>query len=747
MSQDYKAWARFYASLGWHVFPLVPGTKRPLPRHGSSEATADLGQIETWWTQSPTSGIGMSPRPSGLYVLDVDPRNDGIAGLAELEKKHGAVETPVIVFSGRGEGFHNYFRADPASKYLGQPGKGLDGKHAGYVVLPPSLHPDSGQPYTWGVDAETLHSINIPVAPSFLLKPEPTRVREASRAGSHDDLPQIKAALEHISPEHYEDWWQTMASLHHWGHHADLIDLAYDTAREWSAQSSKHDDGTFDWKWETFDSDKKDARGIGSMIMQARKNGYLPGPDPALCFPAALAAAAAFQGATAEEVLAQGAPLPAVQGDIDFSGLPVESDQYQGRWFAQKFRNLYKHSPGLGWLANQGDHWLADEGSAARLTVGDQLKGMLPAIQPSKQAAILGSGRLNSILDVARDFPQVRVLPEQWDAEPFILNTPGEAYDLKTGKPVDRNQHLLTQRTSVAPDFNMPTPVWDRVLRDMCPEHEFLTRVLGYGLMADLSEEMIFILYGDGQNGKSKILECVKEILGDYSTTYSSKALVRNNRDDSKEDAKLRGKRFALCEEIPLGARWDDDKIKNATSSSTLTVKLMRENAFEMPSRFRVFLATNYLPALDGLDFAMRRRLCLIHFPRTVTEAEKDRKLPEKLEAEAPGILAKLILAAQAWHRDGLVLPESVKASVGEYMDDNDEIQAWLDSECAKDDAAVTVTHDLYRSYACYVEATTRAPMSPQGFGMALKKKGFAKSKETTGKKRRVILGLKLNPS
>jgi putative DNA primase/helicase len=293
----------------------------------------------------------------------------------------------------------------------------------------------------------------------------------------------------------------------------------------------------------------------------------------------------------------------------------------------------------------------------------------------------------------------------------------------------------------------MPTPVWDRVLRDMCPEHEFLMRVLGYGLMADLSEEMIFILYGDGQNGKSKILECVKNLMGDYSTTYSSKALVKNRFDDSKEDAKLRGKRFALCEEIPLGARWDDDKIKNATSSGTLTVKLMRENAFEMPSRYRVFLATNYLPALDGLDFAMRRRLCLIHFPRTVAENEKDKKLSVKLEAEAPGILAKLIRAAQAWFTEGLVLPESVKAAVSEYMDDNDEIQAWLDSECTKDDAAVSVTHDLYRSYACYVEATTRAPMSPQGFGMALKKKGFAKGKETSGKKRRVIHGLKLNPS
>lgn len=739
MSQDLmKGWALYYASLGWHVFPLKPGTKYPGCEHGSSEATTDTAQIERWWNAMPTAGIGMRPAPSKLYVLDMDPRNGGEKAYEQLQAEHGMLLSPVMAQSGRGSGFHAYFAApDPTVKYQGNPGglKGLDGKHNGFVVLPPSIHPDTGQPYTWMTGTPGSADV-LPEAPEFLRKPIIDR-KPSDRIGSHEDVPLIKEALKFVDPDAYDTWFPTLASLKHWGDHAELEDVAYDICREWSAQSPKHDDGEFQWKWESFDSYRKDARTLGSLIADARANGFLPGPDPSVCFPAARALGAAQPEA------APAAPLPA----IDLIGLPTESDQYQGRWFAEKAHKFFKYSPGIGWLSYDRTRWVPDEAAAARLALGNQLKGMLPAISPSKQAAIMGAGRLSSILDVAKDFPHLRVMPEQWDADPYLVNTPAGPYDLRTAAPAAQTGQLFMQCTAVAPDFNMPTPVWDRVLRDMCPEHEFLMRVLGYGLMADLSEEMIFILYGDGQNGKSKILECVKNLMGDYSTTYSSKALVKNRFDDSKEDAKLRGKRFALCEEIPLGARWDDDKIKNATSSGTLTVKLMRENAFEMPSRYRVFLATNYLPALDGLDFAMRRRLCLIHFPRTVAENEKDKKLSVKLEAEAPGILAKLMRAAQAWFTEGLVLPESVKAAVGEYMDDNDEIQAWLDSECTKDDAAVSVTHDLYRSYACYVEATTRAPMSPQGFGMALKKKGFAKGKETSGKKRRVIHGLKLNPS
>lgn len=737
MNDLYLNWALYYASLGWHVFPLKPGTKHPGCEHGSSEATIDSGQITRWWTAAPLSGIGMRPAPSGLYVLDMDPRNGGDKHFEELQEKHGLLLSPLMAQSGRGSGFHQYLRAaDPSVKYQGNPDglRGLDGKHNGFVVLPPSIHPDTQQPYTWLTDVPT-PGMELPDAPDYLKKPVITR-KPSERVGSHEDVPLIRTALSFIEPESYDDWWQTIASLKHWGDHAQTEDLAYDLGREWSAQSDKHDDGEFQWKWDSFDSFRKDARALGSLIAQARANGYLPGPDPALCFPAALAAAA-LPVLVPETDVASAEPPP----DLDFSGLPTDSDQYQGRWFAQKGQANFKYSPGLGWLSYDGTRWVADEASNARIALGNQLKGMLAAVSPSKQTGLLGNGKLDSILSIAKDFPQVRVPADAWDGDFNLLNTPGGAYDLSTGMPIDRAGKFFMQCTAVTPDFEMPTPVWDRALQQMCPDHEFLMRAFGYGLTGNMREEMLFVLYGNGQNGKSKLLECVKDLLGDYGTTFSTRAMLRGRFDDAKEDAKLRGKRFVLAEEIRNGSMWDEEKVKNITSAGSLSLKLMYKDAFEVRAQQKVFISTNYTPSLDGTDFAMRRRIALINFPHSLTDAQKDVRLPEKLKAEWPGILGKLILAARSWSTYGLQVPQSVQDSVAEYMDENDEVQAWLDSECEADAEAVSVTHELYRSYAGYIEASRCKPMVPAAFGKVLGKKGFAKRRTMTA---RLTVGIRL---
>lgn len=737
MSQLYKGWALYYASLGWHVFPLKPGTKYPGCEHGSSEATTDTVQIERWWDAAPMSGIGMRPAASGMYVLDMDPRNGGDKAFEELQEKHGLLISPLMAQSGRGSGFHMYFRATPDVKYQGNPDglKGLDGKHNGFVVLPPSIHPDTQQPYTWLTGLESLNEA-LPVAPSFLEKVIVQR-KPSDRVGSHEDLPLIKAALEYVDPDDYDTWYPTLASLKHWGEHAELEDVAYDVARDWSAQSPKHDDGEFQWKWESFDSFKKDCRTVGSLIAEARAAGFQPGPDPALCFPAALAAALP----TMVPSPTGGPPVPVQLPELDLTGLPTDCDQYQGRWFAQKGQAHFKYSTGLGWLSYDGTRWVADEASNARIALGNQLKGMLPAVSPSKQSGLLSSSKLNAILEVAKDFPCVRVPADLWDADFGLLNTPAGAYDLTTGMPVDRSGRYFMQCTAVTPDFEMPTPVWDRVISQACPDHEFLMRAFGYGLTGSMREEMLFVLYGNGQNGKSKLLECVKDLLGDYGTTFSTRAMLRGRFDDTKEEAKLRGKRFVLAEEIRNGSMWDEEKVKNITSAGALSLKLMYKDAFEVKAQQKVFISTNYTPSLDGTDFAMRRRIALINFPHSLTDAQKDVRLPEKLRAEWPGILGKLILAARHWYTHGLQVPQSIQDSVSEYMDENDDVQAWLDSECENEVEAVSVTHELYRSYAGYIEASRRKPMDPAAFGKVLGKKGYTKSRTKTA---RMTNGLRL---
>ncbi len=54
-----RDWALAYASLGWRVFPVVAGQKRPMYRGWQRDATTDPGLIGRYWRSEPGPNIGL----------------------------------------------------------------------------------------------------------------------------------------------------------------------------------------------------------------------------------------------------------------------------------------------------------------------------------------------------------------------------------------------------------------------------------------------------------------------------------------------------------------------------------------------------------------------------------------------------------------------------------------------------------------------------------------------------------------
>ena len=135
-----------YAARGFLVFPCKPRSKHPLTKRGFLDATDNAGQITEWWRSTPTANVGLSCIGSGLVVLDIDPRNGGDETLAALLAELGPLPATAEAATGGG-GRHLIFHAPPG-KMRGSLGPGLDIKHDGYVIVPPSIHP-SGGVYRW----------------------------------------------------------------------------------------------------------------------------------------------------------------------------------------------------------------------------------------------------------------------------------------------------------------------------------------------------------------------------------------------------------------------------------------------------------------------------------------------------------------------------------------------------------------------------------------------------------------------
>ncbi len=61
------------AREGFPVFPLWPGTKKPIHDGGFHNATRGEDQIRAWWKDHPHANIGVpTGRISGISVVDVD---------------------------------------------------------------------------------------------------------------------------------------------------------------------------------------------------------------------------------------------------------------------------------------------------------------------------------------------------------------------------------------------------------------------------------------------------------------------------------------------------------------------------------------------------------------------------------------------------------------------------------------------------------------------------------------------------
>ncbi|GGJ36457.1 bifunctional DNA primase/polymerase [Streptomyces brasiliensis] len=180
------------ASRGWHVFPLIPGAKRPAVRDWETRATTDRERITRCWTHAPYN-VGIATGPSGLVVVDLDtPKGpedtppaewvahgvtDGADVLALLCERRGqrfpADTYTVRTWSG---GTHLYFAAPEGESLRNTAGdsvRGLGWKVdtravGGLVVGAGSTF--AGEPYTV--------ARNAPVAPlpgwlAELLRPAP----------------------------------------------------------------------------------------------------------------------------------------------------------------------------------------------------------------------------------------------------------------------------------------------------------------------------------------------------------------------------------------------------------------------------------------------------------------------------------------------------------------------------------------------------------------------------------------------
>lgn len=282
-----------YAAIGWAVIPLhwidnghcscgrqdcpSPG-KHPysmLARNGSHSATKDAGVLAGWWAAHPQMNVGIATgAASGIVVIDIDPRNGGDITWQALCDKHGGEPETVQAMTGGG-GRHLVFRHDP-ERGIRSPGKGVDVKgDGGLIVVEPSIHM-SGKRYVWDAEADPVAGGEVAQAPAWLGAPRVADVvTPAGRAVGHIDpqrLADIRAALKYLDPNPHEVWFQVGMALH-----STDAPEAFGLWCEWAAGSAKFNETEHRKRWASFG--RRSGLHIESLFFWARDAGW-PGSQP-----------------------------------------------------------------------------------------------------------------------------------------------------------------------------------------------------------------------------------------------------------------------------------------------------------------------------------------------------------------------------------------------------------------------------------------------------------------------------------
>lgn len=312
------------------------------------------------------------------------------------------------------------------------------------------------------------------------------------------------------------------------------------------------------------------------------------------------------------------------------------------------------------------------------------------------------------------------------DLPEFIVE---KTVDVVVRKGHDRAD-LITQVVPVDYDPRATCPKWTAFLEDKLPLADVRKMVQvasGLGLVG-VTVQKLFFHYGFGANGKSVYMETLCRLFGSIAVTLPSESFIGEGKGGGAANpdmARLYGRRFLRVKELPEGEDLRENLVKDLTGGEDFTVRDLFQGYFDFKPIFVGHMSGNGYPRITGTDNGIWRRMAVVHWPKTIAEADQ-RPFEDVVQEFAPeyaGILNWLIEGVKIFLREGLVIPDSVRAKTQEYRDEMDRTSAFC-ARCVERDADGEVTaKEFYQAYVDYTIDQGGKPISLTAFGLIMKRK------------------------
>lgn len=358
--------------------------------------------------------------------------------------------------------------------------------------------------------------------------------------------------------------------------------------------------------------------------------------------------------------------------------------------------------------------------------------------------------RLEAMVELAMSEPGMTVgHMSELDLDPWLLGTRNGVVNLKDGTLLAPDPAMKITRQAAAEYHPEATcPHWLNFLAQVFDGDTdtvgFIQRALGYTLTGITTEEVLFICYGGGANGKSVFANVLSAILADYGQMAPPSLLtVRRDGDAGPRNdvARLCGARLVQINELNQGDRLDEQVVKMLAGREMLSARFLHKEYFDFWPTAKPWLRTNHRPVITGEDDGIWRRIMLIPFKRKFAEDERDPWLESKLLEERDGILAWMVRGCLDWQRGGLKPSPLVRKESATYRKESDLLGEFLDEKTEADPNERIEQLTAFSAWKTWADANGVRHGSKASFTRKLSERGFSEARSNG---MRYYAGLKL---
>jgi putative DNA primase/helicase len=347
---------------------------------------------------------------------------------------------------------------------------------------------------------------------------------------------------------------------------------------------------------------------------------------------------------------------------------------------------------------------------------------------------------------------QTHILSSLFDQDDMLLGCINAVIDLKKGlkkSSISENgqptKNYIFKSTSVEYDPMAECPRWIKFLDEIFLDNkelvDYIQMVVGYVLTGSQKEQCFFILYGDGENGKSTFLEIILQIMGDYGQSAEFKTFCEKREEYiSNEVWRMQGKRFVRAVEVKESAPLNIARLKSMTGSDTMTARGLFRESEDFQFKAKVFLGVNHPPLITEMDRAIERRIHFIPFKANFPKGSptRDDQLLEKLMNEKSGILNWAIMGClkYQWACEkfgSLPIPEVVRLETSEYVLTQDQVRRFLGEMTEMKPDSEASAKELYEVFSQWCLHRNEHLLGQNTFGRRLRSIGYDKKAKSKG--------------